>query len=107
MNAQVATPREDGIKRALEHAGRIWASDALTYLERFAIEHQIFSGEDVSDAHIAAALPQPPDLRAWGGVYRRAVVLGLIRHQDNNGWSRRRGSPCPRYQSLIFRDKAA
>ena len=93
--------REQGISRsagASERSG--WRADAYQFLLSFARTHQIFSGEDVSNAHIADKLPQPDDLRWWGPLYRAAVRDGYIAHFDNNGWSNRRSSPCPRYRSL-------
>lgn len=106
MNAQQATaidPRQIGAQRALDHAGDDWKHEAYTFLCQYARTHSVFSGEDVSDAHIAAGKPQPPDLRAWGNLYRAAVKERVIQRYDNNGWSVRRSSPCPRYQSRVYR----
>lgn len=54
-----------------------------------------------------AGLSQPPDLRAWGALYRKAVADRAITRLDNNGWSKRRASPCPRYRSLICERREA
>ncbi len=86
---------------ALENAGEDWKHQAYTFLCRFAREHVVFCGEDVSDAHISAGLPQPRDLRAWGGLYQKARRDRVIALLDNDGRSRRRASPCPRYRSLV------
>lgn len=94
--------RAAGARRALEHAGNDWKNDAYTFLLVFAKARrpgELFTGEDVSDAHIAAGHPQPPDLRAWGPLYQVAARRGFIRRVDNNGCSRRRASPCPRYEA--------
>lgn len=105
MSAQLALhmppARAIGMESALDHAGAEWKSQAYTFLIRFAKANPIFCGEQVSDAHIEAGLPQPPDLRAWGGLYRRAQRERVIAFVDNNGWSKRRASPCPRYRSLV------
>lgn len=94
--------RAEGMRAALEHAGEEWKSQAYTWLCQYARTHTgPFIGEDVSDAHIAAGMPQPNDLRAWGGLYQRAQRERVIRFVDNNGRSRRRASPCPRYASLV------
>lgn len=95
--------REKGMQMALEFAGDEWKNQAFSFLLQYARSHEVFSGEDVSDAHIAAGHPQPKDLRAWGGLYRKAVNDGFIAHLDNNGHSKRRSSPCPRYLSMTFR----
>lgn len=104
---QLAIPlppaRARGMTAALDHAGEEWKHDAYTFLCAFARQHEVFTGEDVSDAHIALGRPQPPDLRAWGNLYRKAQRERVIAHLDNNGRSRRRASPCPRYRSLAYR----
>lgn len=87
---------------ALDAAGEEWKHGAYTFLCQYAREHDVFSGENVSDAHIAEGLPQPTNLRAWGGLYQRAQREGVIEWLDNNGKSWRRCSPCPRYRSLVF-----
>lgn len=97
--AMLLTPREQGMTAALEHAGDDWKHSAYTFLCQYARTHDVFSGEDVSDAHIAAGHPQPPDLRAWGSLYRRAQREAVISFLDNNGRSHRRASPCTRYRS--------
>ena len=94
--------RERGMTAATEHAGVEWKNAAYTFLLAYARNHAVFCGEDVSDAHIAAGLSQPPDLRAWGSLYRRAVADRVIARLDNDGWSKRRASPCPRYRSLVY-----
>jgi len=93
--------RQSGMDAALEHAGDDWKHEAYTFLIGFAKANPLFCGEQVSDAHIAAGLLQPPDLRAWGGLYVRAQHEGVIKRLDNDGWSKRRASPCPRYRSLV------
>lgn len=102
MNLGIAPERVAQMDLALAHAGIEWRTAAYTFLCRFARSHSVFSGEDASDAHIAAGEPQPPDLRAWGGLYRQAQREGVIEHLDNEGWSKRRSSPCPRYRSLVI-----
>lgn len=94
-----------GMQRATDAADRLhaeWSESAFDFLKDYARTHQIVVGEDVSDEHIAAGLPQPGDLRAWAGLYRRAVTAGILVFLDNNGWSRRRCSATKRYMSQIF-----
>lgn len=99
--------RLEQMNLALDHAGDDWRVQAYTFLCGYARSHAVFCGEDVSDAHIAAKLPQPPDLRAWGALYRHAVNELVVERLDNNGWSKRRSSPCPRYRSLVCMAVAA
>jgi hypothetical protein len=108
MRGQLALPmpqaRADGMVAALDHAGEEWKHAAYTFLCTYARRlagNLPFTGEDVSDAHIAAGHLQPPDLRAWGGLYQRARRERVIEFIDNDGRSRRRASPCPRYRSLV------
>lgn len=103
LNIAFDSPRRLGAQRALDHAGDAWRTSAYTYLCQYARTHDVFSGEDVSDAHIAAGLPQPQDLRSWGNLYRLAVKERVIQRLDNDGHSKRRASPCPRYRSLACR----
>ncbi len=94
--------RADGMRAAADHAGSDWLTEAYTFLCRYCREHAgPFIGEDISDAHIAAGLDQPPDLRAWAGLWQRAVRERVVAFVDNNGRSRRRGSECRRYRSLV------
>lgn len=105
MTAQLALQmppaREAGMKAAGDHAGEAWKHGAYTFLIAFAKSHAVVVGEDVSDAHAAAGHPQPPDLRAWAGLYRRAMRERVLSFLDNDGWSRRRHSPTRRYVSLV------
>lgn len=93
-----------GMQRAADAADRLhsdWSESAFLFLKDYARTHQTFIGEDVSDAHISAGLPQPRDLRAWGGLYQRAQKAGIIVHAGF-GKSRRRCSETKRYASQIY-----
>lgn len=111
MSRQAIAPaRLEGMQLAIEFADFVetdWSDRAFEYLVNFARTHEVFTGEDVSDAHIAANKPQPPDLRAWGALYRRAMNEGVISRYDTNGWSKRRSSPTIRYRSNYYRRQAA
>lgn len=87
---------------ALDAAGPEWKSTAYTFLCQYARSHATFTGENVSDAHIAAGHPQPKELRAWGALYLRAKRDRVIAWLDNDGRSWRRASSCPRYRSLVY-----
>jgi hypothetical protein len=103
---QMPPAREAGMSAALEHAGDAWKNAAYTFLCRYARAahpNALFTGEDISDAHIAAGEQQPPDLRAWGALYQRARRERVLAVVDNNGRSWRRASPCTRYRSMVSR----
>lgn len=97
----IAPARQAQMDLVLENAGAAWKNQAYTFLCAYSRGHDIFSAEDVSDAHIAAGHPQPHDLRAWGGLYQRARREGYIAIHDHDGWSERRSSPCTHYRSLV------
>lgn len=104
--ANALAEREAGMKLAADHAEDLnlgWNDRAYAFLLKFARSHESFISEDVSDAAIEAGEPQPPTLRAWGQVYRRAIKADVI-IQGGAGRSRRRhASICPRWTSLVCR----
>jgi hypothetical protein len=99
-----AQARDAGMRRATDHADdthRGWNDRAYDFLVGFASTHAEFISEDVSDASRLAGFPQPPTLRAWGSVYRRAIRNDVI-VQVGAGRSRlRHASICPRWGSLL------
>lgn len=101
--------RDAGMQQAVDHADEAvsgWSDRAFAFLKRYAATHMEFISEDVSDAAIEAGEPQPPTLRAWGQIYRRAVKEDVI-IQVGAGRSRRRhASICPRWGSCIYRRTA-
>lgn len=105
-DSRALAEREAGMKLAADHAEddcRGWNDRAYAFLVQFAKTHDGFISEDVSDAAILAGEPQPPTLRAWGQIYRRALKNDII-IQSGAGRSRRRhASICPRWSSLVCR----
>lgn len=74
-----------GIQQAADHAEDVnpkWLDKAYEALRVFAAGKRssgaTFTSEDVRNSIAAAAVPEPPDLRAWGVVFRRAARDGLI-----------------------------
>ena len=75
-----------GIKKAINHAEKDipgWATLAFeclkSYLRYCPPDHE-FMAEDVRKfSQSTYFLPEPPNLRAWGGIMRRAQRAGLIR----------------------------
>lgn len=108
--ADAVAEREAGMKLAAEHAEescRGWNDRAYAFLVDYARHHDGFISEDVSDAAILAGEPQPPTLRAWGQIYRRAAKNDVI-IQVGTGRSRRRhASLCPRWGSLFYKTRAS
>lgn len=72
--------RDAGIDRAVAHAEaalRNWAETAYNFLVEFARQNPSFTTEDVRQ-EAGAAVPTPPDKRAWGGVMQRAARAGIV-----------------------------
>ena len=73
--------RDDGIKRAADHADEIvdsWTAKALEALRGIAPRFLVFTASTVRQRAHMEGLPLPPDPRAWGSVFRGARKLGLI-----------------------------
>ena len=79
--------RDEGITRAVQHAEEVhprWADEAFEVLQDYLTIGTVaggagFTSEDVREHAAALGLPEPPHLRAWGGVFKRAAGLDLIR----------------------------
>jgi len=70
----------NGIQAALNHANAVhtnWSDQAYQFLKKYIESNTEFMAEDVRNASVGI-VPQPPSLRAWGGVMRRAIMEGLI-----------------------------
>ena len=68
-----------GAARAGGHADRTipgWSDLALAALLRFAVNHPMFTIEEVRLA--SPGVPPPPDRRAWGNVAVRARRANLV-----------------------------
>lgn len=68
--------RDAGIAQALEHADRVepeWRVGALAFLLQYAATHGDFTAYDVIAAYNFAGNVEPPDTRAWGGVFMGAA----------------------------------
>jgi hypothetical protein len=73
--------RDRGMQQAVDHADEVkggWSTLALTFVEHYAMNNPTFSGEKVRAA-AAGIVPEPPHLRAWGGVMMKAAKMGMIR----------------------------
>lgn len=71
--------RDRGIKMAVDHANAVvesWSDIAYRFLLNYN-PGVPFMGEDVRNASFGI-VPEPPDLRAWGGTLRRAATAGII-----------------------------
>ena len=77
------TKRDQGIKRAVDHANQEqprWAERAFNYLKEYARSNQTFMTEQLR-AKVEATRADliPPHARAWGGIIRKAKKANIIR----------------------------
>lgn len=77
--------RDDGIRRAAQHAEDVtpkWGDRAyavlIDYLTKPPAFTDCFTSEQVREHGALLKLPDPPHLRAWGGVFQRAARAGVI-----------------------------
>lgn len=74
--------RDEGIQRSLTAAERRaegWAEWAYSALVRYCQAAHLLTAEEVREwAHRVLDLPEPPDPRAWGGIFQRAVRAGIV-----------------------------
>jgi hypothetical protein len=71
-----------GIDVAIEHADRVapeWRHLAYDALVEFAKTQPTFTIEQLRE-HLNGKLADPPSLRAWGGIARKAQHAGIIEH---------------------------
>jgi len=73
--------RDRGMQQAIDHADEVvdgWSAIALKFVMYYALNNRTFSGEQVRAAS-RGLVPEPPHLRAWGGVMMKAARRGIIR----------------------------
>jgi hypothetical protein len=74
--------RDDGMRRAVDHADAVspgWGAVAFLLVAAWCVRHrgEHFLAERVRE-DLEPHLPMPPDRRAWGSVFVRAVREHLI-----------------------------
>lgn len=99
--------RDEGIERAIKHAGSDWKSRALEIVWMTARKHDIFTADDYHRIARHLRFERPPDGRAWGAVLIKAKKNGWIsptgdqkkstRPEVHRGWM-------PVYRSHISRE---
>lgn len=98
---------ELGMARSLERAECEtpgWTEIALDFLIRYAESNEHFAGwMVVKAAALEKNFPKPPSEKAWGGVIKRAIGLGLIEQRGSTKDPYRHGNPIPLWQSKVFR----
>ena len=69
--------REEAMRAIIEHAGRRFLESARGFVLEYLGKHGESSGEDITDACLAAGI-RPHDERAFGPVYHTLARKGLI-----------------------------
>lgn len=75
------TRRDMGIAKAIDHADKVydkWSDKAFDFLLKYLQSSTEFMVEDIRKASIGI-VPEPPSLRAWGGIIVRAAKANLIK----------------------------
>lgn len=94
------TARDEGMSRVAGKAERKspgFTFRADCFLIDYVAVHARFTGEDCTDAAVAAGIC-PHDQRAFGPVYMRAIRKGLIRRVGYEPRRKGHGSPGPVYE---------
>ncbi len=76
---------EVGMEQAAGSADRAtpgWTDTAFEYLIRYVADKEFFWPWELTRASTASGMEQPPDKRAWGGIYQRARRAGYIHKGD-------------------------
>lgn len=72
--------RDAGIQQAIDHANEVtekWSEIAYKFLLEYVKTTRQFMTEDLREAS-SGKVPEPPSLRAWGGIVTRARKAGII-----------------------------
>ena len=97
QRARAQRARDAGIAQAVQSADDAsagWSARAGGMLNRFILESEPglqFTSEDVRKFASKKGLPDPPHMRAWGGVFRAAAIRGVI---EKVGTAQSRASHC-------------
>lgn len=98
--------RDQKIAQVLDNVESIsdqWGRVAYLFLVGYARRHHRFIGQDVVRASRFEIDPPHTD-RCWGPIFKRALVVGCIRRIGYAQAPHRHASPCPEYESMIWRE---
>ena len=102
--------RDEGMKRALDHAEADcagWSDTAMAYLNGYALTHDRFTGWLVTtSAELTRSVPTPVTAKAWGSIFTKAARLKIIAKDGYTQDPNRHASPVPVWKSLIYRTAA-
>lgn len=91
--------REEKIKAAFVAADERFKEEYRAFVLRVAEKSDDFTAEQCQLAYRdILGMPQPREWRSTGKIFRELMKSGLIVKVDNNGWSKMRSVPVPRYR---------
>lgn len=96
--------RDDGIKRAVDHAEEDcpgWAELALQFIKVHCAKNRgaRFTGLQLREASIAYGLIQPENSKAWGGPISRAARAGTLKRVGTVPDPNRHCNPVPLWEA--------
>lgn len=100
-----ARRRDRGMKRTADHANDWypgWVSEAVTFIRRYAEQHQEFLAEHARGWALLHGCPKPPNAKAWGPAMKQAEREGVVAH---NGAGRAASSNLSfkvKWRSLVY-----
>lgn len=113
MPATAEQLRDAGINLAItaqENHTPGWADEAYAAISRVALRQPTVHVDDVA-REVEGVLPAPHHANAWGGVWRRAILRGIIRRTGDvmpagstyPAHAHKHARAYPVYRSEIFR----
>lgn len=106
MDLNVARRERDSgmamVEQAAINANPKWPDVALEYLKLYAIRAGAnrFTAEDVLAQAVIDRIIEPPNPKAWGGPFKRAATLGIIRKVGYDVCHKRHASPTILWESV-------
>ncbi len=99
---------KEGMERATKHAEKVdpgWRKEAYEIVYACALRNEFITADDVWRGAHRWGLPAPPDNRAWGSIYVRAIRAVIIEKTGRFTQTKRpiaHRMDIPIYHSLIF-----
>lgn len=101
----------EGAERATEHAEKVdpgWKKEAYEIIHSVAMEREHLHADHVWQRAAEWGLPAPPDNRAWGSIWSKAIRAKIIEKTGRYTTTKRSVAhrmDIPIYRSLIFAGK--
>lgn len=99
---------KEGMERSAEHAEKVdpgWKREAYEVVYAVALRNEFFDADDVWKGAARWGLPNPPDNRAWGSIYVKAIRAKVCEKTGRFSRTKRAVAhrmDIPIYRSLIY-----